>query len=187
MLKIIGLAGETGAGKDYFFECAKKLAKRVYYFRFSDSLAEALKIFVDDIRKEDQQWLFLVLKERFGADILHEALLKKIRQIKSGLVVIHGLRFWPDYKMVKKLGGKVVYITADQKIRWRRVQKRGEKKDDSRSWQNFLRLEKVATELQIPQIGAKADFKIENNGTRQNFYNEVKKVIDSTVTVGGEW
>src|SRR3989344_6477580 len=123
MKKIIGLVGETGAGKDYFFECAKKLVEPVFYFRFSDPLKEALQIFLDikDIKKEDQQWLFLVLRERFGDDILHEAALKKIRGVKDGLAIVCGIRFQKDYEMIRKLGGKIVYVTADSKTRWQRV------------------------------------------------------------------
>jgi dephospho-CoA kinase len=79
--------------------------------------------------------------------------------------------------MIKNLGGKIIYITASPQKRWQRIQKRKEKKDDKISYQKFLKLEKVKTEILIPRIGQKADFKIENNGSKNNFYKECKKIL----------
>lgn len=176
MLKIIGLVGETGAGKDYFYECIKKLKKKVFCFRFSDPLKQALKIFLDDTKKEDLQWLAIVLRRRFGEDVLFRVLVNKSKNIKRGVLIFNGLRYWVEYKTIKKLGGKIVYITADSKIRWQRVKSRREKKDDNSSYENFLKLEKAKTEILIQKIGRRADFKIENNGSKLDFYQEVKKI-----------
>jgi len=178
MKKIIGLVGETGSGKDTFCKYLKKNYHDVFCFRFSDPLSEVLKIFFDEIKKEDQQWLATSLRERFGNNILGKAIKKKIKNIKRGIAILNGIRAWEEYRMIKNLGGKIIYITADSKIRWQRLRKRGEKKDDSVSYKKFLELEKNRTEILIPQIGKKADFKIENNGSRQNFYREIKKIIN---------
>lgn len=177
MKKIIGIVGETGSGKDTFSEYLKKIKKNVFVFRFSQPLTEALGIFFDEIKKEDQQWLATSLRERFGNNILGEAIKKKIKNIKKGIIILNGIRALEEYKMIKKLGGKIIYITADSKIRWQRIKSRGEKKDDLISYQKFLKIERAKTEILIPQIGKKADFKIENNSSRQNFYREIKKII----------
>ena len=68
---------------------------------------------------------------------------------------------------------------AEQKIRWERVRIRGEKADDNAPWEKFVEMGKASMELQIPIIGAKADFKIENNGSKEAFCQEIKKIIDS--------
>lgn len=177
MKKIIGLVGETGSGKDIFCEYAKKKSKPVFCFRFSAPLTEALNIFVNAIKKEDQQWLATCLRERFGNNVLGKALEKKVREIKKGTIILNGIRAWEEFYMTKKLGGKIVYITADSKIRWERIKKRKEKKDDGSSYKKFLRIEKAKTEALISEIGKKADFIIENNGTINEFYKEIKKII----------
>jgi dephospho-CoA kinase len=174
---ILGLVGETGSGKDAFSEYLKKKFKNVFVFRFSQPLTEALGIFFDKIKKEDQQWLANSLRGRFGNNILGEAIKKKIKNIKEGIVVLNGIRVWEEFRMIKRLGGKIVYITADSKIRWQRIKNRGEKKDDLISYQKFLKIEKNKTEILIPQIGKKADFKIENNGSKNNFYKECRKIL----------
>jgi dephospho-CoA kinase len=175
---IIGLVGETGSGKDTFCDYIKKTVKKpVFCFRFSDPLSEVLKIFFDEIKKEDQQWLVGHLRERFGENILGEAIKKKIKNIEEGLIILNGVRMPQEVKMIKEMDGKIVYITADPKLRWERVSKRREKKDDSVSYEKFLEIEKAKSEVLIPQIGEEADFKIENNGSKGDFYKEVDKII----------
>lgn len=178
MKKIIGLVGETGSGKDTFCDYLKRVRKDVFVFRFSQPLTEALKIFFDEVKKEDQQWLAKVLRQRFGNNILGEAIVKKIKNIKRGTIILNGVRVWEEFKMIKKLGGKIIYITADSKIRWQRVTRRGEKKDDKTSYQKFLKMEKAASEILIPQIGKKADFKIENNGSIKDFHQKIESILE---------
>jgi len=178
MKKIIGLAGEIGAGKDTFCDCLKENYENVYFFRFSDALTEVLKIFFDEIKREDQQWLSLTLREKFGGDILLKALAKKIDAVKEGIIVLNGVRRPSDMEAVKSTGGKVVYVTADEKVRWERVKIRKEKADDNVSFEKFQELCGAEAEQQISIVGKNADFKIENNGTKEEFCNEIKKVIE---------
>jgi len=175
---IIGLVGETGSGKDTFCQYTKKISKQpVFCFRFSDPLSKALKFFLPEIKKEDQQWLGRVLRKRYGNDILAKAIERRIKNIKKGLIILNGIRYWEEFKTIKKLGGKIIYITAPPKLRWQRVRKRGEKKDDFSTFKKFLEREKNKTETLIPEIGEKSDFKIENNFSLRDFYKEIKKIM----------
>lgn len=177
MKKIIGLVGETGSGKDVFCDYLKKIKRNVFVFRFSQPLTEALKVFFDEIKKEDQQWLGVTLREKFGNNILGEAIKKKIKNIKKGIIVLNGIRSIEEAKMIKGLGGKIVYITADSKTRWQRIQNRGEKKDDRSAYQKFLKMEKAATEILIPKIGERANFEIQNNDSLENLYKKIRIVL----------
>jgi len=175
---IIGLIGETGSGKDTFCDYIKKTVKEpVFCFRFSDTLSEILMILFGEVKKEDQQWLGKALREQYGNDILARAMSKKIKNIVNGFIILNGIRYWEEFEMVKKLDGKNLYITADQKIRWQRINKRGEKIDDSSSFDKFLEKERAKTEILVPELGEKSDFKIENNGSRDDFYKEIDKII----------
>jgi len=176
---IIGLVGEMGAGKDTFSEYVKsKNRESVFCFRFSDPLSEVLKIFFNEVKRTDQQWLGIVLRERFGRDILIKAISKKIKSQKKGaIIILNGVRYWEEYKAIKKLGGKMVYITADSKLRWQRTKKRNEKKDDTAPYKEFFKKEKAETELQIPGIGKKSDFKIKNNKSKKAFYQKIEEIL----------
>ncbi len=179
MKKIIGIVGEMGTGKDTFCEYVKKEYDNVYFLRFSDGLTEALKIFFDDIKREDQQWLSSALRERFGGDILVKALIKKVNSINDGIIILNGVRRPDDFKALREIGGKLVYITADVKKRWERVVIRKEKADDDVPFEKFLELGKAEAEQLITVIGAEADFTIENSGTKEELYEQIKKIIDS--------
>ncbi len=175
---IIGLTGEIGAGKDTFCDHVIKVSQGpVFCLKFSQPLSEVLKIFFDEVTRNDQQWLGVVLRERFGEDILAKALLKKINSIDKGIILLNGIRYWQEYNMVKDLDGTMIYITADSKLRWQRLQNRGEKKDDSAPYEKFLELEKAVTESLIQEMGKKADLKIENNGSLEEFHKKTDNLI----------
>ena len=175
---IIGLTGEIGAGKDTFCDHIVKVSQGpVFCFKFSDPLSEVLKVFFDEVSREDQQWLAIILRERFGKDILAKAIKKKINNIQEGLIILNGIRYREEFDMIKKIAGKIIYITADSKLRWQRLQDRGEKKDDSAPYEKFLELGKAATESLIQEMGKEADFKIENNGSLEEFYSAIDKLI----------
>jgi dephospho-CoA kinase len=179
MKKIIGIVGEMGSGKDTFCEYVKENYQNVYFLRFSDGLTEALKIFFDEIKREDQQWLSSALREKFGQDILVKALIKKVNNIKEGIIILNGVRRPGDFAELQKIGGKLIYITADIKKRWERVILRKEKADDDVPFEKFLELGQAEAESAITTIGEKADFKINNDGSKEELFSQIKKVIDS--------
>jgi dephospho-CoA kinase len=178
MKKIIGLVGETGSGKDFFCRYLQDNYKNISVFNFSQPLSETLKIFFDEIKKEDQQWLIVCLRKRFGNNILGEAIGKKIKKIENGIIILNGVRVFEEAEMIKKLGGKIIYINAESMKRWKRIKKRHEKKDDNSTYTKFLELEKATPEKLISKIGQQADFKIENNGSKQKFYQKIEEVIN---------
>ena len=177
--KIIGIVGEMASGKDTVCDYLKANYKDVYFMRFSDALTEILKIFFDDIKREDQQWLSSALRERFGGDILVKALVKKIEKISDGIVILNGVRRPDDFTALKSIGGKLIYITADPKIRWERMKIRGEKADDDVTFERFIEMGKAEAESLITTIGAEADFRIDNNGSKEQLQEQIKKIIDS--------
>jgi len=178
-IRIIGLTGQTGAGKDEACSYIKKKAKNAVFLRFSSPLSEALSIFLSEIKKEDQQWLGKVLRERFGDDILAKAIEKKAKAAKKGLVVLNGIRYKEELDLLKRLGGYLISIQADPDIRWRRVYGRGEKADDKSTYEEFLKKDLAQTELQIKELSKQADFIVLNNGLKKSLYNQIDKIINA--------
>jgi len=178
MKKIIGLIGEMGFGKDTFCEYLKENYKNVHFLKFSDVLTDILKFFFDEVKREDQQWLSSTLRGKFGEDVLVKALVKKIGKINDGIIILNGVRRPGDFEALKSVGGKLIYITADIKLRWERVKIRGEKADDDVPFEKFVEMGKAEAESLITTIGAEANFKIENNGSKEDFYKEIKKIIE---------
>jgi dephospho-CoA kinase len=174
---IIGLVGESGSGKDTVANYLRdKHGAKLY--RFADPLREALELYLDKISREDLQWLAMRFKERFGKKILARGLKKKIEENGNGLTVVNGIRFSEDAEFVKSLpNGYVIYVTLDSKSRWQRIYNRGEKTDDAVSYEKFLEMEKAETEVNIPKIGEKADFRVENMGTKEELLAKVDEIV----------
>lgn len=174
---IIGLVGETGSGKD---TVANYLQEKygVKLMRFADPIKEVLGILFEKFSKEDQQWLYIKLKERFGGAVLCNALRKNVENA-TGIVMLNGMRMLEDYDFVKSFENSyILYITADQKLRWQRVFNRGEKTDDQATFEKFQEIEKAETEVHIPEIGAKADFTIRNEKDLEYLLKEVDAVME---------
>ncbi len=176
---IIGLVGETGSGKDTVAEYLKK-NYGAKLMRFADPIKETLSIYFDKLSKEDQQWLYLAFKERFGEDILCRAMEKRIENEKSPLIVVNGLRMPCDYEFIKRFpSAKVLYVTANQKLRWERVKKRGEKTDDNIPFEKFQQIDQKPTEIHIGEIGKKADKIIYNEKDLNYLLSEVDGFMES--------
>lgn len=174
---VVGLLGESGSGKD---TVANYLEEKygAKLMRFADPLKEILGIFFDKISREDQQWLALELRNRFGNDIFPKALMRKIEN-ENGLVVVNGIRFWEDYDFIKNFTpGYTIYVTADQVMRWQRSSKRGEKSDDNANLKKFQELEQAETEVHIPEIGTKADFVIRNEKDLEYLLKATDEVME---------
>ncbi len=176
---VIGLVGETGSGKDTVAHYLKR-KYGTHDLRFSLPMKRALKFFFENPKKSDQNWFYQVLKERFGEDILHLGIRRFIDQHDEGVMCINGLRMPSDYEFVRSFEHSyVIYITADQKLRWQRAYNRGEKADDQQSFEDFQNFESTAeTERAVPEIGSKADFAIKNETTMDHLLTEVDKAME---------
>ncbi|MFA6184353.1 MAG: AAA family ATPase [Parcubacteria group bacterium] len=175
---VIGLVGATGSGKD---TVANYLEEKhgVQKMRFADPLKETLAIYFDKFSKEDQSWLAVQFRNRFGDDILSRALRKRIDN-GEGIIMVNGVRFWEDFHFVKSYTDSyILYIDVPQKIRWERTINRGEKSDDAMSFEKFIETEQtMETEKYVPEMGAKADFVIENDKDLAHLLAEADKVME---------
>lgn len=181
-MQIIGLVGEKGSGKDTFAKYLQEISdKTVAHIRFSDLLKQTLKLWDLPITRANLQKLAQVLED-FGTGTVAHGLEKQIQNTKADIIILDGIRWKPDVKLLKKFPKHLlVYITADPKLRFERLKSRGEKDGEAEmSFEQFSEEEKAPNELLIPEIGSGADYKIENNSSIENFEKEVKKFIFRT-------
>lgn len=173
---IIGLVGEKLAGKD---TAANFLVEKhgAYHVRFTHLLDDILGILDLPISRRNEIDLGLGLRGIFGEKVLGTAVISRVEKSNAAMVVINGIRM-DEMEEVKKIGAKIIYVTASPKIRYERFMKRHEKTDDGKmSYQEFLDQEKERTEIGIPELGRHADFKIVNEGSVEVLYHQLGEIL----------
>ncbi len=178
---IIGLVGETGSGKDTVAHYLKRRYD-VQLLRFSLPLKKTLNLFFNKSSKKDQAWLYGTFKKRFGEDVLHQGVRRYVEQ-HDGLMCVNGMRMMKDVDFIKSFENSyIIYVTAAQELRWKRVTSRGEKSDDRQSLEDFKDFEEnTETEKNIPTIGAKADFVVKNDGTMDDLLWQVDDAMKEII------
>lgn len=187
MTLVIGLVGEKGSGKQTFVNFFKQIASalprndkgealNISQVRFSDILAQTLLIWDIPTTRANLQKLSITMNETFGEKTLAHAAEFNIATDSADIIILDGVRRNSEAQIVKKQSNSIlIYITADQKLRFQRLKNRSEKVGETGlSYEQFMIEEKVKTETEIPKLGKKADIKIENNGSLEEFKEKIK-------------
>ncbi|OGY44185.1 MAG: hypothetical protein A3J62_02325 [Candidatus Buchananbacteria bacterium RIFCSPHIGHO2_02_FULL_38_8] len=175
---ILGFAGPLSSGKGTVCQYLKEKYKAGVY-RFSTILRDvADRLYLEQSRNNLQN-LSQTLRETFGQDLLAAAIAKDVGNDKNPIIAIDGIRREPDIEYLKNLPGfHLVYIIADQKIRWQRMVKRGENTDDKqKTLEQFAKDEQGEAERQISKVAQKAKFKIDNNGNLDQLYQQIENIL----------
>lgn len=175
---IIGLVGEKGSGKETFGNLLMEIAKskKIKRIRFSDVLNYTLKLWDLDLTRENLQNLAIAMDGAYGAGTLSQAIAKQIKDSEADIVILDGIRWKSDVDLLRTFSGNIlVYITADLDIRYYRLKLRQEKKDEAKTYEQFMKEEQAQNELLIPQIGSKSDYKITNNGSLEELRQKVEE------------
>jgi dephospho-CoA kinase len=175
---ILGLVGEIASGKDV----TKKYLEDNYganCHRFSTILRDLLGRLYMRVTRENMQNISTVLRAQFGEDLLAKIITEDVKNDPHEIVVVDGIRRAADMVYLKTLPAfHLISIGVEPKIRYDRLVKRHENDDDAtKTYDQFLADGKKETELEIPQVMATADFKLDNNGTLKDLYNQIEKII----------
>lgn len=171
-MKILGIGGTNGSGKD---TVSQMLADDYGWLFVSGSR----DLIIPELRKrglplEREQMAGLTAEWnrtiRMGA-VIDKAVEKFEQSGKpyTGLV-ISSLRHPGEADRVHELGGQVVWIDADPKVRYERINKRGQGDKDKKTYEQFLAEEQAEMShagdeatLNMAAVKAKADIFITND------------------------
>lgn len=179
---IIATVAERGAGKTLFVDIVKKLLpnRRVEWVRFSDIWRDILRILDKEVSRPNLSALATAVREAFRDDgVLSSAIKKRVEESGADIVILDGLRKADEVPLVKELGGILLSITTDKKIRFERRQKNPENTDDFlMTWRQFLEQDELPTEVDIRHIGeTMADETIDNSGSVKEFEEKIKEFL----------
>ena len=175
---VIGVVGENRAGKATFTNFLAGLtSKSVGVEVFSNVLRETLEIWNIPPTRRNLQKLPVIMKQEYGDDVLSNAIFHRVLKRPEDIIILDGVRWESDRDLVRRFQNNLlVYVTAPAEIRWKRAQEANEKEGDSeKTYDMFMEEEKAPTELDIPKIGATADFKIVNNGSLEEYRTQVEE------------
>lgn len=177
---VIGIVGKKGSGKGTFTDLLKKRLPGVWVsvIGFSDILYETLRAWDIPTTREYLQKIVVVMEQlRHGA--LSHAVHKRILATDADIVVIDGVRWETDVELLRSFPVNIlVCVERDAKKRFDNLKKRDAKVGEGEmAWEQFMREEQAPNEVKIPEIGAQADFRIDNNGTLDAFGRQVDSFI----------
>lgn len=175
---VIGLVGEMGSGKETFGKTLQEEIRglRVERFTFSALLRQTLELWDISATRENLQKLARVMDDGFGTGALTRAGRCRIDRLEADVIVVDGVRWESDYDFIRSLPNHLlVFITADPEIRLERLRARREKAGEGdMTREQFAEASAARNEVSIPSIGARADRRIENNGTLEDFKVKIK-------------
>lgn len=166
-MKVIGLCGEIGAGKDSF---ADYLVKQKGYHKvvMSEMITKELEKLGRPVDRAEMRKLGNGYREKYGRGVWAKVCLDHAKEQVWRRVIISGLRDTGEVGLLRKELGKdflLVYITADPEIRYERIIKRGGPKDPKKIEEVKEQDEREKEKLDLyTKFKEYADETIANNG-----------------------
>ena len=185
-MKIIGIAGTNGSGKDSLGE----ILANDYGWLFvsvTDILRHGLNERGLSIERENLRNLSAQWRRQSGLGVLVDKALEIYRKNPAGYkgLAIASLRNSGEADRVHELGGQVVWVDADPKVRYKRIISRLRSDEDRKTYEQFLAEEHAEMEhsgdeatLNISGVKAKADVFIENNGALEEFKKIIQQALE---------
>jgi len=182
-MKTIALISESGAGKGLFITLLKKIlpGRKIAVVRFSAILSDILDILGKEKSRDNIDTLVTALRKAFkDQGILNAGTRKLILGTDADILVLDGLRKISEIPVVREQHGILVYLVADERVRFERRRQESEKPDEKgMSWQQFRRQAKAAPQRQIREIGeTMADVMIENNESIEELEKKIKEFAE---------
>jgi dephospho-CoA kinase len=191
MKLVIGLIGAPLAGKE---TCANTLEQlliddgyRVSRHTFSEILKETLDLWGIPRGRDNEQKMAIVMNAEtgFGDGSLSRAMRNRLVGDESDVTILDGVRWLGDERMIRSLNDEgiktiLIYIPADAEVRFARLKARNRSGEATTTWETFSRQEKALTEVDIPDIGSRAEIVLENNYEDvELFKRDINRVYES--------
>ncbi len=181
MTLVIGLIGRIASGKG---EAAKYLSEKYYAktFRFSDILKDILETLgIEDTRK-NLQLLGETLRKSFGENILVDAMRSKILRSDSKIIVIDGIRYASEAKIVRSSKPNLLlFVDAPLEVRYERAVLRSTRGESDISLDDFRKSDFSGTEAMFDELVGLTDVVIDNVGDIEEFQVKVDESVRSLI------
>lgn len=177
---IIGLVGPIACGKG----AVKKYIANKHNTKdckFSAPLRDVVKRLDIPESRENLQKISTILRAGFGEDLLAKVIACDASKLDSEIVVIDGVRRMADIKSLKELPNfYLIKVDADPKIRYERMKSRNENAGDKdKTFEQFIVDHNNEADREIPVVMDFAKIGIDGNGSLEDVYSQVDKILES--------
>lgn len=177
---IIGITGSFGAGKG---EVVQHLLARYGFTHYSTSgfITEEVRRRGLTVDRDAMASVANDLRKEHGPSYIVDTLYARA-ETAGGNVVIESLRAPAEVARIRELGGYVIGVDADAKVRYERAHARGTEKDNV-TFEYFLEQEKREqnpgdpTKQNVFEALKQSDVVIQNSGTKDELYARVDEVM----------
>lgn len=189
-MKLVGIAGTFGSGKD---SVGRMLAERHGYLFISatDLLREEARKTGRDTSRQTLAEISASWRRNYGTGAFVDIALKRNKNNLSKYkgIAIASLRHSGEADRIHELGGKVIWVDADPEVRYERVQTNADarKRDDEdrKTFEQFIAEEQAEMQhsgdgatLNMSAVKKRADITIINNGDNlESFKNYAEKLL----------
>lgn len=177
---ILGLTGSFGAGKGTVVEYLKE--QGFSHYSASGFITEEIVRRGLPVNRDSMIEVANDLRRTHGPSYVIDSLYERADQ-EGGDVIIESLRAIAEVQRIKELGGVVVGIDADPRLRYERAFARASEKDNV-PYETWLAQEQKETNLDDPTkqniFGAlkESDFILTNNGTLEELHQQIDAVLE---------
>lgn len=186
-MTIIGIAGTNGSGKD---TVAHMLTERYGFFfaSASDMLGDELLKRGLPLERANKSALSTEWRRKYGLGAVVDVGLELAKKAGSQKMVVGSLRNPGEADRVHEQSGIVVWVDADQKVRYDRISSNNRGRvEDQKTFAEFIAEEKIEmthsgdeNTLNMSGVKTKADIFIENNDNNiEAFKNQAEKALSN--------
>jgi dephospho-CoA kinase len=185
-MRLIGISGTNGSGKDTLGEILRD-DFGWYFVSVTDILRAEVKRLGQPPERKFTSRLSAQWRREYGLGVLIDKAVEVYESLDkqySGLV-ISSLRNPGEADELHRLGGELVWVDADPRVRYQRIYARARGHEDEKTFDQFLTEEKDemdqggdAATLNMSAVKAKADIFITNDSNDiEDFKTHIKKAI----------
>lgn len=189
-MKIIGLSGTNGAGKD----TVAQVLRDEYGWLFADvtqMLGDELTRRGLSHERANKAALSAEWRREFGMGVIVDKAIKLFEQGNYPGVIVGSLRHPSEADRVHELGGTVVWVDADPRVRYDRITSNDRGRvEDRKTFDEFMAEQQRemtptgdAATLNMSAVKERADVYLENNGDDiETFKAEIRSRIALSVS-----
>lgn len=175
-MKIIGIIGSIGSGKDFISEHISKKYnfKVIHTGEIVRNIAKNMGLMLN---RNDLLSVSKKCYNNFGKKYFVNIIISEIRKADTEFIIINSIRSKSDVELLKKEFGNqfvLVYIKSGKTTRFNRLINRGDDRDPI-TFEEFLKQEADEEKTFSTNNAIKlADYQIENNQSTNELFNQIQ-------------